>query len=175
MNTNQKNEIFEVVDRNGNTIKTATRQECHSNPKLIHKAVHCMVFNEKGEIFLQKRSSEKKIQPGKWDTSVGGHLLAGEDFETALKRETKEELGIELKNFDFLYNYIWESPVETEFIKTYKTHITPDDKIKINKDELDDGRFWNKEILFEKIGNNPEIFTPNFLYEVQLLKKNAIL
>ena len=87
-------EILEVVDKNGNVLELAKRSEIHGNPSLLHRVVHILVFDGKGRILLQKRSLNKDVAPGKWDTSVGGHVNPGEDILDAAKREMKEELGI---------------------------------------------------------------------------------
>ena len=87
-------EIFPIVDENGSVIGSATRGVCHSGSMLLHPVVHLHVFNSKGEIFLQRRPDWKDIQPGKWDTAVGGHVDYGETPEDALRREVHEELGI---------------------------------------------------------------------------------
>ena len=87
-------EIFPIVDENGEVIGSATRGECHSGSKLLHPVVHLHVFNTKGEIYLQRRPDWKDIQPGKWDTAVGGHIDYGETPDEALNREVREELGI---------------------------------------------------------------------------------
>jgi len=68
--------------------------KCHGNPALVHRAVHVLVVNAAGELLLQKRSARKDIQPGKWDTSVGGHLEPGESYFAAALREMREELGL---------------------------------------------------------------------------------
>lgn len=86
-------EIFPIVDEKGNVIGKATRKECHSGSRLLHPVVHLHVLNANGDIYLQKRSIHKFIQPGKWDTAVGGHMDYGETVEQALARETREELG----------------------------------------------------------------------------------
>jgi isopentenyldiphosphate isomerase len=86
------NEILEVVDKYGNVLKLAKRSEIHRNPSLIHRVVHVLVFDKKGRLLLQKRSLNKDVAPGKWDTSVGGHVNPGEDILEAAKREMKEEL-----------------------------------------------------------------------------------
>ena len=89
-----KEEIFDLVDDDDRVIGRATRNEVHGNPKLLHRVVHVLVFDSLGRLYLQKRADDKDVQPGKWDTSVGGHVDAGEDRETAALRELSEELGI---------------------------------------------------------------------------------
>ncbi len=163
-------ELFPIVDELGNIIGSATRGECHSGSKLLHPVVHLHVFNSKGELFLQKRPTWKDIQPGKWDTSVGGHIDLGENVEQALYREVREELNI----IDFtpvkLDSYIFESTREKELVYAYKTVY--DGKI-VPSNELDGGRFWNIQEILDNI--NKEIFTPNFEKEFNRLKLNAIL
>ena len=77
-------ELFPIVDEDGNITGAATRGECHGGSKLLHPVVHLHVFNSKGELYLQKRPEWKDIQPGKWDTAVGGHVDLGECIEDAL-------------------------------------------------------------------------------------------
>ena len=88
-------EIFPVVDECGNVVGKATRGECHGGGKLLHPVVHLHVFDEEGRLFLQRRPLWKDIQPGKWDTAVGGHVDYGEEVADALTREAFEEIGIE--------------------------------------------------------------------------------
>ena len=89
-----KEEWFPLVDEKGETIGKATRKECHNGSKMLHPVVHLHIFNKAGDLYLQKRSINKDIQPGKWDTAVGGHIDYGETVEDALHREVREELGI---------------------------------------------------------------------------------
>src|SRR5574344_2801145 len=88
------NEMFPVVNEDGQIVGAATRGECHGGSKLLHPVVHLHVFNSQGELYLQRRPSWKDIQPGKWDTAVGGHVDLGENVEQALRREVEEEIGI---------------------------------------------------------------------------------
>jgi isopentenyldiphosphate isomerase len=159
-------EMFPIVDEEGNTIGEAPRNICHDGiSMLLHPVVHLHVFNRKGELFLQKRSCTKDIQPGKWDTSVGGHVGIGESIEKALVREAGEELG--LNGFIPLYagKYVWESSRERELVNSFST-IT-DEIPEINRDEIDEGRFWTISEIKESLGR--DVFTPNFEYEYGLL------
>ena len=155
-------ELFPVVDEEGNITGAATRGECHNGSKLLHPVVHLHVFNSKGELFLQKRPEWKKIQPGKWDTAVGGHVDLGESVEIALKRETQEEIGIEDFTPEQLTHYVFESSCEKELVFVFKTVY---DGVVSPSSELDGGRFWSIEEIKENMGKG--IFTPNFESEFQ--------
>lgn len=153
-------ELFPVVDEDGNIVGTATRGECHGGSKLLHPVVHLHVFDGKGNLFLQKRPEWKDIQPGKWDTSVGGHVDLGEDVSSALKREVSEELGIEEFVPEFIVSYVFESDRERELVFVHKTVY---DGPILPSAELDGGRFWSREEIVSYIGSG--VFTPNFEQE----------
>ena len=87
-------EMLPLVDENGIVTGYASREVCHDGCKLLHPVVHLHVFNPEGDLYLQKRPLWKIVQPGKWDTAVGGHVSFGEHVEKALHREALEELGI---------------------------------------------------------------------------------
>jgi isopentenyldiphosphate isomerase len=160
-------ETYDIVDESGRATGRATRGECHADPKLMHRAVHALVFDASGQLFLQKRALAKTIQPGRWDASVGGHVLAGETFRQALVRETEEELGFRPSAQEFLYEYVWRCARETELIQTFRIIAPPGVRITLNRDEIMDGRFWPLEEVRETIRRSPEIFTPNFIHELQ--------
>lgn len=92
-------EIFDVVDENDEVVGKATRSEVHAK-NLLHRAVHVFVLNRNGDLWLQKRSLKKDKNPGVWDSSVSGHLDAGEDYLTAALRELQEEIGVEKQPSD---------------------------------------------------------------------------
>ena len=151
-------EIFPIVNENGKVVGSATRGECHSGLKLLHPVVHLHVFNSKGDIYLQRRPEWKDIQPGKWDTAVGGHIDYGETPEDALRREVKEELGITDFTSEFVDKYVFESKRERELV--YVNRTTYDGEVHPSTDELDGGRFWTMQEIREAMGK--DILTPNF-------------
>jgi isopentenyldiphosphate isomerase len=116
-----KEEIFPLVDHEGNVIGKATRGECHSGSKLLHPVVHLHVFNSKGQLYLQRRPDWKDIQPGKWDTAVGGHIDYGETPQDALRREVREELGITDFEPQAIDKYVFESAREKELVYVNRT------------------------------------------------------
>jgi len=86
-------EMFDVVDENDRVIGREERAEVHRRG-LRHRAVHVLVFNSRGEVFLQKRSMAKDTFPGAWDSSSSGHLCCGEEYDACALRELHEEIGL---------------------------------------------------------------------------------
>ncbi len=85
-------EIFDVVNDNDEVIGRLPRGIVHRDGHK-HRAVHVLVFDSRGRIFLQKRSMTKDTFPGAWDSSASGHLESGEDYAAGAVRELREELG----------------------------------------------------------------------------------
>ncbi|MDR0866480.1 MAG: NUDIX domain-containing protein [Candidatus Symbiothrix sp.] len=161
-------EVFPLVDESGNVTGSALRSECHNGSKLLHPVIHLHIYNKAGELLLQKRSMDKDIQPGKWDTSVGGHVDFGENIETALRREAQEELGINGFTPLFLRSYIFESEIEKEMVYSYKTIC--EGPFEFDPNEIDAIRFWNLEEIRKHL--NTSVFTPNF--EDEFVHLNSI-
>ncbi len=86
-------EIFDVVNERDEVMGQAPRREVHARG-LRHRAVHVLVFNARGEVFLQKRSQLKDTARGKWDSSSSGHVDTSEDYDACAVRELREELGL---------------------------------------------------------------------------------
>jgi isopentenyldiphosphate isomerase len=156
-----EDEILEVVNTDGEVIRTLPRSEIHGDPSLIHKVVHVLVFNSRGELILQKRSMDKDVAAGKWDTSVGGHVNPGESLDEAVIREMEEELGIRGCKPEFLYSYIHSNPYETELVYTFS--CIHDGEINFNTKEIDEVRPWRIEEIGGRL--DEDIFSENFKHE----------
>lgn len=151
-------EWLPILNTKGEIIGKALRSLCHTNKEYLHPVIHLHVVNEKGEIYLQKRAMNKKVQPGKWDTAVGGHISFGEEIETGLRREALEELGIKDFSIQAIGNYIWESEIEREWVCCFITKYNG--QIIIDKNEISEGKFWSQIEIKNNFGKG--IFTPNF-------------
>lgn len=154
-------EYFDVLNEYGEfTGKTATREECHKKG-LWHRAVYGFIFNNKGDILLQKRSKNKKLWPDLWDVTVGGHVLTKEFGSQALIRETKEELNIEITKNEIAYlvssisNNIKENIIDNHYNECYIITKNIDiSQIKLQKEEVSDIRWFTKDEILNRINNN---------------------
>ena len=169
------NEYFDVFDADGNYLGKRLRSECHGNPALIHRSVHIVVFDSSGKkILLQKRSACKDIQPGKWDTAVGGHVDAGESVEEAAYRELREELGI-TGSLEFFFTSTIRNNIESENVTVFK--LVSDGPFEFSREEIDEIRFWELGAFAEPSVRMRDDFTPNLQTELAeicklVLKRN---
>ena len=163
-------EWFPIVDPTGLVIGRSSRQYCHSGAKPLHPVIHIHIIDRMSRIYLQKRSMRKDIQPGKWDTAVGGHVSYGESVVEALHREAEEELRFTEFNPIHVLTYEFESPVEYELVNVFAAigsfNLYPD------LDEVDEGRWWNLEDIDASIGKG--VFTPNFESEFAMIRSSLL-
>ena len=146
----------------GKPLEKVSREACHDGTKILHPVVHLQIMDADGRFLLQKRSPFKLIQPGKWDTAVGGHVSWGETVSEALKRESCEELGYFPAHLRFQARYLWESSCERELVSLY-TAAYCGEEIRFDPEEITEVRFWEKgEILAGE-----ELFSENLLYELR--------
>jgi isopentenyl-diphosphate delta-isomerase type 1 len=166
-------EWFDIVDEDNNVIGRVTREECHNGSKVLHPVVHIHIFNSSKKLLLQKRKRTKKIQPGKWDTSVGGHIQSGESLEHAIKREALEELGItlDIKKLIDIDRYVFESDIEKELVFSSVYHY--DGPIIFQESEIDEVQFFTCKELKTLISQGKT--TPNFVAEFSLLHRANLI
>jgi 16S rRNA (adenine1518-N6/adenine1519-N6)-dimethyltransferase len=154
-----ESERFPVVDEYDRVVATAPRQEVHGN-NLRHRAVHILIFNEAGEVFLQKRSRGKDRHPLRWDSSAAGHVDSGEEYDQAAHRELHEELGISamLKRMVKLKA---SERTGQEFIWVYRAlHEGP---FRLAPAEIEYGGFFQTHLVTAWIRARPEEFAPGFI------------
>ncbi|NQU84610.1 MAG: septation protein IspZ [Mariniphaga sp.] len=167
----ENEEWLPVVDEEGKIIGKAPRSAVHKGEKILHPVIHLHVLGKNKTILLQKRAVSKEIQPGKWDTAVGGHIAFNEKLETALNREAFEEIGLKGFSARLVKVYRWDTEIESELVYLF---VTYDSKgIKINTDEVEEARFWTLNQIKNAAGES--IFTPHIHHEISILKQAGIL
>jgi len=153
-------EIFDVVDENDALTGQATRGEVHEK-NLLHRAVHVLVFNKRGDVLLQKRSLLKDNHPGVWDSSVSGHLDSGENYETAAIRELDEEMGIRDVTIEEIARVRPSAQTGWEHICVFKTGY--DGNIRFPAAEIDAALWFPVDELHAWTAARPEDFSTGFL------------
>ncbi|MBI5347324.1 MAG: isopentenyl-diphosphate Delta-isomerase [Candidatus Aenigmarchaeota archaeon] len=153
-----------LVDSKDNEVGYEEKEKCHITPTKLHRAFSVFIFNSKGQMLIQKRSSKKNTWPGFWTNTCCSHPRKGEQLEDAVVRRLKEELGIscaleEIFKFEYKADYDkkWgENEVDHVFVGTY------DGPIKPNKAEVEAFRFVDVDQLKKDVKNNPGKYTPWF-------------
>lgn len=164
-------EWLPLIQEDGKITGRASRTIVHSGQKLLHPVVHMHIIGHHGNLLLQKRPADKLVQPGKWDTAVGGHISFGESLETALARETMEETGVKDFSARHVATYRWNTELESELV--YMFVAEKDFKPEVSTPEVDELKFWNKVEIDQNLGKS--VFTPNFEHEYQILISSGIL
>lgn len=153
-------EIFDVVNEQDEVIGRETRREVH-RLGLNHRAVHVLVFNRRGELFLQKRSMKKDKHPGTWDSSSSGHLDSGEDYDTAAVREVHEEIGLKLDRVPERLFKINACPdTGMEFVWVYRCQS--EGPFQLHPEEIDTGAWFAPDQLDRWLSEKPDDFAPSF-------------
>ncbi len=150
-------ELLDVVDVNDQVVVVKTRGEIHSKG-LMHRAVHILVFNHQGDLFIQKRSMSKDECPGLWDTSVAGHVDSGEDYVSCAIRELSEELGIMVESpLKFLFKLQPKMSNGMEHTTVYS--YVDEGPFQIQKEEIDEGNWISKAEMDQRVGSSDPALT----------------
>lgn len=153
-------DLLDVVDGDDSVIRWAPRAEIHAKG-LLHRAVHVFIFNNNGDVYVQRRSSHKDRFPSVLDSSAAGHVDHGESYEAAALRELQEELGLRVPLREILR--VKASPVtDNEHVVLY-TGMTDTDPLP-NPDEVQWGGFMTPDELTAAMLRTPEDFVPAFVY-----------
>lgn len=160
-------EWLPLVDEEGKVTGQAPRSVVHGNNEMLHPVVHLHVLNGRNEVFLQKRSLTKAAQPGKWDSAVGGHVAVNETVEAALRRETREELGVDLPGAVPVGRFIVRNDRESEMVFLFVArHEGP---FTLDPSEASEGRFWTAAELEPAIRQG--LMTPTVPTELSILTR----
>jgi 16S rRNA (adenine1518-N6/adenine1519-N6)-dimethyltransferase len=152
-------ESFPVVDEHDQVIGAAPRSQVHGN-NLLHRAVHLLIFNSAGEVFLQLRSRWKDRHPLAWDSSAAGHVNPGEEYDQTAARELTEELGIQIA-LEKVAKLPASERTGHEFICLYRGSYNGE--LRPNPSEIEAGRFFPPTIVDAWIKARPHEFAPGFL------------
>lgn len=164
------NEYFDVLKSSGEyTNEIASREECHKKG-LYHKAVVVIILStDNTKILLQKRSAHKKLWPNLWDITAGGHVLSGELGYEAVIRETKEEIGIDIKKEELEFIGVTTSEtikgdiINRHFNEYFIVHKNVDiNDVILQEEEVQDIKWVSKEEIMKRINNNYEDLTEKF-------------
>ena len=154
-------EIFDVVNERDEVIGRKTRSQVH-RLGLQHRAVHVLVFNSRGQVFLQKRSTKKDRQPGLWDSSASGHVDSGEDYDVCSLRELGEEIGLHLSEVPPRLFKLPASP-ETDQEHVWVYRCQAEGPFDLNPEEIERGDWFTPEELTRWMAERPKDFASALL------------
>jgi isopentenyl-diphosphate delta-isomerase type 1 len=153
-------EFFDVVNEHDQVIGRESRAEVHRRG-LKHRAVHVLVFNSHGELFLQKRSQTKDTFPGAWDSSASGHLCCGEDYDQCALRELEEEIGLKPATPpERLFKIDACAQTGQEHVWVYR--CISDQPVTLNSEEIDSGDWFTPPSINHWIAEKPDDFAAAF-------------
>ena len=162
-------EIFDVVNERDELIGQSPRSEVHRRG-LNHRAIHVLVFNQHGDLFLQKRSMKKDCFPGVWDSSASGHLDRGEEYDACAVREVREELGIRLAAApERLFRVAACERTGHEFVWVYR--CTHDGPFELHPEEIEQDGWFAPEAVDRWVAERPREFAPAFLLIWEIWRK----
>ena len=160
-NYRMSEEIFDIVNERDEVIGQAPRNEVHARG-LWHRAVHVLVFNARGEVFLQKRSMLKDTARGKWDSSSSGHVDTGEDYDTCAVRELREEIGLVVTQApQRLFKIDARKETGWEFCWIYRCES--EGPFVLHPEEIETGAWFTPEFVTKWVDENPRDFASAFV------------
>jgi isopentenyldiphosphate isomerase len=154
-------EIFDIVNDRDEIIGRLPRGQVHREGHK-HRAVHVLVFNARGGVFLQKRSMTKDTFPGAWDSSCSGHLDVGEEYDACAVRELREELGLVIDAPPRRLFKVDACPeTDQEFVWAYR--LESEGPFTLHPEEIDAGGWFAPGHLGHWIRKCPGDFASGFV------------
>ena len=154
-------EIFDIVNERDEVVGQAPRREVHAQG-LWHRAVHVLVFNARGEVFLQKRSMLKDTAKGKWDSSSSGHVDTGEDYDTCAVRELREEIGLVMAQPpQRLFKVDARKETGWEFCWIYRCEN--EGPFTLHPEEIETGDWFAPDVVTKWVAEKPQEFASAFV------------
>lgn len=158
-------ELIDIVDEKDVVTGTVLKSVAHLEG-ILHRVVIVEVINSKGE-WLMVRQAPDRQDPGKFVNPVGGHVQSGEPVTSAVRREVKEELGIDVSEFEFIGKKIYSRQVrekkENHLFVLYQVHS--DEEPTLNEESVD-YRWFSREQLKKELQDNPTVFGASFIFVV---------
>ncbi|MEQ8663197.1 MAG: NUDIX domain-containing protein [Gammaproteobacteria bacterium] len=164
-------EVLDVVDAANRVIGHATRAEVHARG-LLHRAVHMLVLNPAGDIYVQRRALDKDCQPGLWDTSAAGHVDRGEDWAAAARRELAEELALTGVALELLGELSASAATGNEFVRVYRCRSAREPRP--DPHEIMDAGWWREAALADWMARRPDDFTAVFHTVMRLQRASRV-
>jgi len=156
---NPQDEIVLIVDKNNIETGNAPRHEMRAKG-LPHRACYILVFNSRGELFVQKRTTCKDIYPGYYDIAAGGVVLADESYDESARRELEEELGIRDTTLTSHFTFFYEEGRNQVWGRVYSCIY--DGELTLQEEEIESGFFAVPDAVLAL--SVKESFTPDGIY-----------
>lgn len=162
-----------LVDDEDREIGHDSKADCHDGQGVLHRAFSLFVFNEAGELLLQKRSASKRLWPLYWSNSCCSHPRRGEVMEEAIHRRLEQELGLE-SDLEFLYKFKYQARygelgAEHELCSVYAGHARG--PVQANANEVAEWRYVRPAQLDIEIAHRAERFTPWLKLEWERIRR----
>jgi isopentenyl-diphosphate Delta-isomerase len=169
-----------IVDENDNFIGEEEKEKCHDGNGILHRGFLVMVFNNKGELLLARRSEKKRLWPGFWDGTIASHVVKGEDYIQASKRRLAQEIGLINSNVKYLFKFRYYVSYKNIGTENEICGVTMVDSINTGKifpdsKEISDIKFINKRVLIDDFRKNENQYTPWLILAIAHMNKRQIL